>query len=117
MPDVVPPPTDKGPAQPRERLARFVIGCVVIVVWFAVSMKGATDATSWEHHPFGGPFTLLKGSRSGVDYALSWLILASILTPAAAWMWTGSFLPAFLSIVISCLSVWMTICLAAWASC
>lgn len=117
MPGIASPPTNQDPTRSRDRVARFAIVVVVLLVWFALSMSGATASTSWEHNPFGGPFTLLKGSRSDVDHAISWLILASILTPAVAWMWTGSFLPALISIAISCLSTWMTICLAAWASC
>lgn len=62
------------------------VGCL----WYALSMRGASPNTSWEHHPYAGPFLLLKNTDSPIDLLLSVPVALSILLPAAFWIRNGS---------------------------
>ena len=101
----------------KDRWGRMVVAVVVHVYWFGVTMRDATANTSWEHHPYGGPFILLKESRAGIDLAVSLFVLVSILAPTAAWVWTGKLWAAITAVIVVSISIWMSIFLAANASC
>jgi hypothetical protein len=88
----------------------------VLCSWFLISMAGAASNTSWEHNPFGGPFILIKGSRSLIDFVASAIVCVSILAPAAHWVWTGKIWSALLAIAMAGASVLLSIILAAGAS-
>ncbi len=66
--------------------------CVVAALagWYALSMRSATFNTSWEHHPFAGPFIFFKESRSVIEFLVSGVIALGILIPALFWVRTGS---------------------------
>lgn len=103
--------------QRGDRLGRLVVVVAVLFVWFGTTMGNATESTSWEHHPYGGPFILLKESRAGIDLAVSLFVLVSILAPTAAWVWTGKLWAAITAVIVVSISIWMSIFLAANASC
>jgi hypothetical protein len=42
------------------REARALLAVAAISTWFGASMHNASADTSWEHHPFAGPFVILK---------------------------------------------------------
>jgi hypothetical protein len=66
--------------------------CVLglLCLWHALSMRGASPNTSWEHHAYAGPFILLKNTYSPIDFLLSVPVALSILLPAAQWIRKGS---------------------------
>jgi hypothetical protein len=70
----------------------FRVCCVVAVLsfWYAIAMRGETPNTSWEHHPYAGPFILLKQSRGVADYLVSGAIVCGILIPSLLWVRNGS---------------------------
>jgi hypothetical protein len=111
-------PQDSAETCRREnRLSRGGIAVTLLSVWILATMAGATGNTSWEHHPYAGPFILLRESRSAADFIFSLYVLAFVMVPIAAWVWTGRLWAAVLSIVVSCLSIGLSYGLAASASC
>jgi hypothetical protein len=62
----------------------------VLSCWYALSMRGESPNTSWEHHPYAGPFILMKESRGIVEFLVSGAIACGILIPALLWVRSGS---------------------------
>jgi hypothetical protein len=110
------PPTLQS-ARLGRRWLRGAIAVVSLAVWFVITMGDVTANTTWEHHPYGGPFMMLKESGSPADFGISLFIVAWVLVPIGAWIWTGKWWTALSAIAMSGLSVWMSYCFAAWASC
>lgn len=53
-----------------------------LACWYAITMRDASANTSREHHPYGGPFVLLKQSRGAFDFLISGAVALSIGVPA-----------------------------------
>lgn len=86
-------------------------------MWYMLSMDRVSANTSWEHHAFGGPYSILHGSRSAIDFVFAGFVFSSILIPLGAWAWTGHTFPVIVAIFALVLSVLLSICAAASASC
>jgi hypothetical protein len=99
----------------RSLRAFLVVG--TIYLWFAIGMYGQDPGTTWEHHPYAGPFIMLKESRSIGDFALClpWLLLIGV--PAAYWIRTGAIGSLILTIAAAAFTSWLSWTLACWASC
>lgn len=97
--------------------ARAIVVFSLIGVWFLTSMAGASENTSWEHHPFAGPFIILKESRSMADLIVTGLIGLAIGAPAIHWMQTGRTWSAIAAIVAAGVSVCLSIFAAVTAGC
>ena len=79
-------------------------------------MAGASASTSWEGHALGGPFVLLKESRSLGDFIFTGIVCSFILVPCAHWVWTGRLWSAIVAVVTAGLSIILSILAAASAS-
>jgi len=94
---------------------------VLLCLWYVVSMAGATVGTSWEHHPFAGPFILLKLSlrecHSLGDFIFAMTVCVFTLAPSVHWAWTGKAWSAVLAAVVVGLSIGLSILAAMRASC
>lgn len=110
-------PSDSLAEGPARRWARAGLGLAALAIWLAATMAGASANTSWEHHPFAGPFIMLKESGSFAGYALSTFLLACILAPLGRWVWAGKVWGVVVAVVASIATVWMSYVFAAWASC
>src|SRR5215203_5820944 len=82
-------PPAKREARTAQRLSRAVLSIGGLAAWCAATMGDASPSTSWEHHPFAGPFIILKESGSLGGYAIALFLLACILLPLAFWVWAG----------------------------
>lgn len=116
------PVLDYARAEPRVdrpglRWARAGFGVTALAMWFIVTMAGASLNTSWEHHPFAGPFIIWKESGSPGEYVFSTFLLACILAPLAHWVWTDRRWGVVVAAAASLGTVWMSCTFAAWASC
>src|SRR4051812_8520586 len=78
------PPTQPS-ARPGRRWPRAAIAGVSLAVWFVITMGDVTANTTWEHHPYGGPFIMLKEAGSPADFAISLFVVACVLVPIGAW--------------------------------
>jgi hypothetical protein len=92
---------------------RAAIAFLLPALWFTATMWGMSAHTSWEHHPFAGPFIFLKHG----EYAFSLFLLAGILIPAMYWVMVGKVWSAAVAVVVSCLTVALSVFAAASASC
>ena len=109
-----------GKRRPRSRwlvLARAAIGVSVLAAWFLVTMGGASPNTSWEHHPYAGPFIVLKESRSPGDYAICLFMWACILAPALYWAVTGKAWAAIIAVAMCGATIALSTFAAASACC
>ena len=98
------------------RWVRVAVVVGILAVWFIATMGGASANTLIEHHPFGGPFILIRESRATEEFALSMFVCACIFVPATAWVWSGKWWAGTLAILGSCLSVLLSyfFAMAAW---
>ena len=103
--------------RPAWRWARAGLGIAALAAWFAATMTGASPNTSWEHHPFAGPFIILKESGSPGEFAFASSLLACILAPLARWVWAGKWWGALAAVAASAATTWMSYTIAGWASC
>ncbi len=71
-------------------LLRACFAVATLSCWFVVTMRKATPNTSWEHHPYAGPFILLKewGSISELLFAVA--VSLAIFIPALLWVRDGA---------------------------
>jgi hypothetical protein len=77
----------------RFNLRSLFRACGVVAAlscWYAISMRADSPHTSWESHPYAGPFILLKQSHSVADFLVSGAIACGILIPALLWVRNGS---------------------------
>jgi hypothetical protein len=93
--------------------------CVVAAFsfWFAASMQHASPNTSWEAHPYAGPFILLKQSRSVGDFVISGAVALGVCIPTFVWVRRGSSWAFALAGAATLLSVWLSWFCAIIASC
>ena len=93
--------------------------CVVAAFsfWFATSMRHASPNTSWEAHPYAGPFILLKQSRSVGDFFISGAVALGVFLPACAWVRRGSPWALAFAGAAALLSAWLSWFCAIIASC
>jgi hypothetical protein len=75
---------------PLSRWVRAASALTCLTLWCMTSMWHASPGTTWEHHPHGGPFILLKHAldRGAMDICTItvWVLL---LAPLFHWIWTG----------------------------
>jgi len=112
--------TSRGvPANTDASSLRTVRTCVLIsffCVWFLLTMSASSENTSWESHPFAGPFILLKGSVSAADLVITGFVWAMILLPAGYWAWSGKLWAAIVAMMMVGLSICLSMFAAASAS-
>lgn len=100
------------------RLAIVLLG---LAIWFLGSMWSVSGNTSWEHHPWGGPFILLKESlrerHTLNDWALALLLWSVALVFPFHWIITGKWWSAVVTLLLCGLSLMMSHAAAGWASC
>ena len=99
------------------RYLRASLAATALLLWFALSMQGASPHTSWEHHPYGAPFVALKESRSVADFLFSGAWLTIILVPAGIWVRCGTAGWLIASLAVASLSLALSWQFACWASC
>lgn len=116
MPPVVAP--DKPPTPPsRMRSVRAFLVIVALYAWYAVTMFDSTPQTTWEHHPYAGPFIMLKEVRSIGDFAfcLPWLLVIGV--PAAFWIRNGTATSLIVTVLAAAFTSSLSWTFACWASC
>jgi hypothetical protein len=103
----------------RERWAiRTAILLALYFSWFVLSMAGASENTSWEHNPFGGPFIIFKeANRCFSDLTVATVVSALILVPSVHWAFTGKNSSAIVAAVMVALSIGLSLFAAISASC
>lgn len=82
------------------------VGCICIfVAWFAVSMRGCSRSTSWEHHPNGGVFVMLHTCDLAGDYIISIGVLALIVLLTLVYVIRGKMWALAAAFALSLLTV------------
>ena len=101
----------------RMRSVRAFLVIVALYAWYAVTMFDSTPQTTWEHHPYAGPFAMLKEVRSIGDFAfcLPWLLVIGV--PAAFWIRTGTATSLTVTIIAAAFTSSLSWTFACWASC
>ena len=101
----------------ENRKARVVLVLILLVAWYVLTMGWATKNSSWEHHPFGGVFILLKESRLlSEEFAVSVAIAVSLIVTSSFWILRGSVWAAVAALIISGVSILLSYGAAASAS-
>lgn len=99
------------------RSLRAFLVFAALYAWFAVTMLNAGPGTTWEHHPYGGPFIMLKQSHSIDDFAFCAPWLLAIGVPALMWIRNGTAGWLTLTLAAAALTSWLSWLFACWASC
>lgn len=96
---------------------RALIAVTLLLLWLAVSMSGASPNTSWEHHPFAGPFIILHHWRTSQDTPFGLALLVAVLLPTVVWVKTSSAWALAATFIAVAFSIGISIFFAAAASC
>lgn len=114
-PYAAPQSLSTAPPKSSRRGLRLVVATAALGSWLAASMGGASANTSWEHHPFGGPFVLLKESLSLVEFGISLAVLLLVLAPVVWWVIRGAYLACLLALLAAAASICFSL-FAAWSA-
>jgi hypothetical protein len=96
---------------------RSIIAATLFLLWLALSMSGASPNTSWEHHPFAGPFIFLHHWRTSQDTPFGLALLLAVLLPAVAWVKTSSAWALVATLIAVGFSIGVSVFAAASAAC
>ncbi len=100
---------------------RAGIAVATFGVWYLLTMRNASGNTSWEHHPFAGPFIMVKESlsesHSAGDWALALLVWAFFLAFPVYWVASGKVWAAIVAVVLCGVTILMSHMAAVSASC
>ncbi len=108
----------------RPRLSRTVRAAIVLGglgLWYLATMRNATANTSWEHHPYAGPFVIIKGSlaerHTASDWAIALFAWMFVLTFPVHWIITGRWWSLIVALLLCGACVWLSYFAAVTASC
>ena len=108
----------RGPLSARLRALIVIAG---FGLWYLATMRHASANTSWESHPFAGPFIIIKESLGEIhtpsEWAFALLFWAFIASFPLHWIITGRWWSAIVTIVLCGAMALMSSFAAATASC
>ena len=104
---------------PRPVRAAIVLGGLGL--WYLATMRNATANTAWEHHPYAGPFIIIKESlgeaHGASDWAIALLAWLFVLAFPVHWIITGRWWSAIVTLLLCGIAIFLSDFAAMTASC